>query len=605
MQRAFQNVFGRFIEQNYAHIANRKPYLFLTVFVIWGMLLMWFHPRLISILEDADGLFQWMSLGYFIVFVEIAWLYGVYNICIVLFSIIDRAMPRQGFVYDKNAPIPKTGVAVLYTTCNDFIEESAQSCINLYYQNFKINILDDSTREEYKQKINAFSSNYSASRIQVIRRKQRSGYKAGNLNHALTLHVTEPLFAIVDADEILPRDFLLRMVPRLQSDKHCGFVQANHTCIQTHDNKLKKDMYLGVDIHWKWYQPLRNRFGFVMFLGHGALLKTSCWKQVKGFLELVSEDLAYAIAIREQSYYGTFAEDVVCQEDFPDSVRAFRIRHIKWTRGTCEFLAHCMSWLIRSRNISLVEKLDILFPTVNLPMTFFFFVFMVNSSIVMPLTMGLQQDVTFLIAGSEYVIPMITLPDVFSKLYHWDFFLVTVITILAPVSCFILELRKQGRRLFTFLCHSTALYATLSPMTSVAVFGYCLTGKARFLVTGDKEDNSHEADTKSNSPQKPGLLQKMSKFFSETHPDHRGLRSAEFIAGMFFLGVAIFTFQVAFIGLAIGFMLMPFMHSHGWEHPVAKVLVWVPFTLILLSISMGGMGVLGIYPVMFGFGFHF
>lgn len=47
------------------------------------------------------------------------------------------------------------------------------------------------------------------------------------------------------------------------------------------------------------------------------------------FPELVSKDLAYAIAIREQGYYGTFAEDVVCKEDFSETVRAFRIRHIK------------------------------------------------------------------------------------------------------------------------------------------------------------------------------------------------------------------------------------------------------------------------------------
>ena len=601
LQRAFQSVFGRFSESNYAQIANRKPYLFLTVFVIWGMLLLWFHPRLVSILEDADGAFQWMSLGYFVMFVEIAWLYGVYNICIVAFSIIDRALPQTGFVFDKTAPMPDTPVAMLYTTCNDFIEESARSCLDVEYKNYRLYILDDSSKDEFKNRIDAFAQRYGEDRVQVIRRKDRSGYKAGNLNHALKNYITEPLFAIVDADEILPTDFLLRLVPRLMEDKNCGFVQANHTCIQSDDNKLKKDMFLGVDIHWKWYQPLRNRFGFVMFLGHGALLRTSCWKQVNGFPELVSEDLAYAIAIRELGYYGTFADDVVCKEDFPDSVRAFRVRHIKWTRGTCEFLAQCMGWLVKSKNISLVEKLDILFPTVNLPMTFFFFLFMINSGIVMPLTMGQHQDVTFVLSGSEYAFPMLTLPDVFNKLYHWDFFLVTVITILAPVSCFILELHNQGRRLFSFLCHSTALYATLSPLTSVAVFGYLLTGKARFLVTGDKDDGALESASQSNQ----SWMQRMNQFLSETHPDHKGLHMAEFITGLFFFAVAIFTFQIAFIGLAIGFMMMPFMHRHGWEHPLSKVMVWVPFSLILVGISMGGMGVLGIYPVMFGFGFHF
>jgi len=602
LQRVFHTVFARNVKQNFAHTANRKPYLFLTVFVIWGILLVIFHPRLVSILEDAKGIFEWMSLGYFIVFVEIAWLYGVYNICIVLFSIIDRAIPNsEAFVYDESSAMPVTRVAVLYTTCNDFIEESALSCVNLDYGNFKIYILDDSSRDEYKLRIDAFARKFGSDKIKVIRRQNRTGYKAGNLNNALAHHVTEPLFAIVDADEILPRNFLLRLVPRLMADKNCGFVQANHTCIKTDQTKLKKDMYLGVDIHWKWYQPLRNRFGFVMFLGHGALLKTSCWNQVKGFPELVSEDLAYAIAIRELGYYGTFAEDVVCQEDFPDTVRAFRIRHIKWTRGTCEFLAQYMARLIKSRNISLVEKMDILFPTINLPMTFFFFMFMINSGIVMPLIMGHQQDVTFVISGTEIVLPMIMLPDYFTKLYHWDFFLVTVITILAPVFCFILELHNQGRRLYTFLCHSTALYATLSPITTVAVFGYVLTGKARFLVTGDKDEGAVESDTNSSS----GRWLKMIHFFSETHPDHRGLRGAEFFVGLFFLCIAIISFQIAFIGLAIGFMLMPFMHRYGWDHAIAKVLVWVPFSLIIIGISMGGMGVLGIYPVMFGYGFHF
>lgn len=588
-------------EQSYAGIAGRKPWMFVTMFTIWGLLLYWFHPRLVSILDSTDGLFEYLSLGYFVVFVEIAWLYGVYNFCIVLFSVIDRKiLPKQSFVYNRDVAMCNEAVAMLYTTCNDFVEDSALSCMNLAYQNYRLYILDDSSKQAYKDRVDQFAARYG-DRVKVIRRENRTGYKAGNLNHALKNFIDEPLFAIVDADEILPTDFLCKLVPRLMSDPHCGFVQANHVCINDEDIKLKNDMYLGVDIHWKWYQPLRNRFGFVMFLGHGALLKTSCWKEVNGFPELVSEDLAYAIAIRENGYYGTFAEDVVCKEDFPETVRAFRIRHIKWTRGTCEFLARCMKWLVKSPNISWVEKLDILFPTVNLPMTFFFFIFMINTGIVLPLTMGVHQDVTFVLHGAEYVFPLIRMPDVFTSLYHWDFFLVTVLTILAPILCFILALRYQGRRLFKFLCHSTALYATLSPVTTLAVFGYLVTGKARFLVTGDA-DASMETESGTS---RWNLIQRAGKFLSETHPDHRLLQVLEFTAGLAFVMVAIFTFQVAFIGLALGFMMMPFMHNFGWEHALTRMMVWVPFSMILVGISMGGLGMFGVYPVMFGYGFHF
>jgi cellulose synthase/poly-beta-1,6-N-acetylglucosamine synthase-like glycosyltransferase len=584
--------------RNYAGIANRKSWLFVTMFVLWGLLVAWFHPRLSSILDDASSPFEWVSMAYFVVFVEIAWLYGVYNICIVLFSLIDRYMPKQAFVYPE--AMPDTPVAMLYTTCNDFVEKSALSCLTLDYENYKLYILDDSSKPEFKQRVDRFAAEHGE-RVQVIRRENRQGYKAGNLNHALSRYIAEPLFAIVDADEILPRNFLRRLVPQLMADPNCGFVQANHICAKEDDNKLKSDMHLGVDIHWKWYQPLRNRFGFVMFLGHGALLRSSCWKQVGGFPELVSEDLAYAISIRELGYYGTFAEDVVCMEDFPDSVRSFRVRHIKWTRGTCEFLANCMGGLVKSPNISWVEKLDILFPTVNLPMTFFFFIFMINSGILMPFLMGQKQDLTLVIGGSEYIMPMIAMPEFFVKLYDWDFFAITVFTIMAPVLCFILALSNRPMRLFKFLSHSTALYATLSPITSIAVFGYLLTGKARFLVTGDSSD----AVEKGNGGQRESWWARASRFMAETHPNHKGLRIAEFVAGVAFLAVALFTFQIAFIGLAIGFMLMPFMHHYGWDHALTRTLVWLPFSMILLGIFLGGMGMFGMYPVMFGYGFHF
>ena len=221
--------------RNYAGIANRKPWLFVTMFVLWGLLVVWFHPRLSSILDDASSPFEWVSMAYFVVFVEIAWLYGVYNICIVLFSLIDRYMPKQAFVYPE--AMPDTPVAMLYTTCNDFVEKSALSCLTLDYENYKLYILDDSSKPEFKQRVDRFAAEHGE-RVQVIRRENRQGYKAGNLNHALSRYIAEPLFAIVDADEILPRNFLRRLVPQLMADPNCGFVQANHICAKEDDNKL-------------------------------------------------------------------------------------------------------------------------------------------------------------------------------------------------------------------------------------------------------------------------------------------------------------------------------------------------------------------------------
>ncbi|MEE9571173.1 MAG: hypothetical protein V3W02_05685, partial [Gammaproteobacteria bacterium] len=71
-----------------------RPDLFVAIFVAWAATLFWFHPRLVQVLDIADGPLTWLSLGYFVVFTELAWLYGLYNVGVVIFSMIYRAHQR-------------------------------------------------------------------------------------------------------------------------------------------------------------------------------------------------------------------------------------------------------------------------------------------------------------------------------------------------------------------------------------------------------------------------------------------------------------------------------------------------------------------------------
>ena len=573
--------------------------MFLAVFVLWGMSIAWFGPRLVGMLDAAEGWLPWVEVSYFVVFVHIAWLYGIYNICVVAFAAIHKFFPQSSTAVFTPQRVYQTPVAILYTACNDFNEPSAESCVQINYSHYRVYILDDSSDEDCKRRIDRFAARYPR-KVQVVRRKDRRGFKAGNLNHGLEAVAKEPLFAIVDADEIVPPDFLTKLVPRLMADPNCGFVQANHRCEPDPDVRLKRDMRIGIDIHWKWYQPLRNRFGFVMFLGHGALLRRSCWELVGGFPEIVSEDLAFAFDIREYGYYGKFAEDVVCIEEFPETVRAFRVRHVKWTRGTCELLSQYFWRIVKSRHVSLIEKFDILFPTLNLPLTLFFFIFMFNAAFAIPMTLGESQVLTLELGGYSATLPVFSLPPQFNTLFTPDFFAITVATIFAPVLCFIVEMWKQPLRLFRFLSHSTALYATLSPLSSLCVIGYLFTGKARFLVTGDKKAGKAGAGNSGGF----SFLTRIRAFLSETHPDASGVRIFELLAGAAFLVAAAVSFQVALFGLAIGFIIMPFMHSWGWNSRL-RFMVWIPFSFILFGVLLGGMSLVGMQPVLFGYGFHF
>lgn len=582
------------------NIACRSPVFYLTVLSLWLLTVYWFHDRLFGLTQSATGIVATTSLMYFVIFTQIAWLYGIYNLAVVVFSSLVNRRQEADVETGNSCAVARsnTPVAVLYTTCNDFVLESAVSCLAMEYANFKIYILDDSSDPAYREKIDRFAS-LNRKRVQVVRRPNRRGFKAGNLNYALKHVVREPLFVIADADEIMPPDFLCKLVPRIEEDPNCGFIQANHKSKSWGVSQLEQDMGIGIDIHWARYQPLRNYYGFVMFLGHGALLRTECWKLVGGFPELVSEDLAYALAIREYGFYGTFARDVVCFEEFPSNVRAFRVRHVKWTRGTCEFLNEKLVPLLRSPFISWVEKIDILFPTLNLPLTFFFFLFMLNAGILIPMQLGELQTMTVVAGGSEFQIPLLLLPDEFNRLFTADFFAITILTIMAPVLCFIVDMWRTPIRLFRFLCNSTVLYAALSPLSMLCVSAYLVTGKARFLVTGDTEKPSSAGKSRGT------LKQRLWKFLCETHPDHPGVALFEMTSAAVFIYAALVGFQVSFLGIALAFFMLPVMHYLHWQNPLLRVMRILPLTLVMAGLTLGGFSLFGIAPMMFGFGFHF
>jgi cellulose synthase/poly-beta-1,6-N-acetylglucosamine synthase-like glycosyltransferase len=581
--------------------------MYLAVFAAWALTLVWFHPRLAALVETAETRTGWLALAFFVGFTYVAWLYAFFNVGVIGFAVLHRRAARREAVAAALPPLEEQPVALLYTTCNDFVEKSALSCVEQDYGRFTVYLLDDSSDPMHRARVDRFAAEHPE-RVKVVRRRDRRGFKAGNLNHALA-HATlrEPFFALVDADEILPRDFVAKLAPRLAADPSCGFIQAGHRHNPDSPGALSRALGPGIDSHWRWYQPLRNRYGFVMLLGHGALIRREAWEAVGGFPELVSEDLAFALRVREKGWRGRFAEDVVCLEDFPEDMRAFRVRHMKWTRGTCEFLAKELRRVLFSRHIPLVEKLDVLFPTLNLPLSLLYFLFILDANVLLVSLFGERHPVTLVLAGRELVVPMFTVDARFTPIMTADFYAVALVAIVAPVLCFVLDMWRTPLRLLRFLGQSTAAYGTLGPLSSLGVVLYALTGKAVFHVTADRSGGAaalRVAGT-SGSSAWARLRAGAGKLLAGSHPDHRAVQAFEVAVGIGFALVSLATFQVAFLGLSLGFILLPVMHHLRWETPLLRPFVYVPFVFVAAGVALGGLSLLGLQTVLFGYGFHF
>jgi len=397
----------------------------------------------LSVATTLAGTLAILALPFF----ALGALYGSFNLVIFIASYTYR---KSGLPRRTLGDLPK--VTVIYATCNDFDARAFGSVMRLDYPCKEVLVLDDSTRAAVRAQVDRAASEHG---VRTVRRRERRGFKAGAINDILPSLDCE-YFAVVDADEIVPPDFLRRALEYF-ADEHIAFVQASHYAYNR-ESVWTGAMGHGVDLHWKVYQKYRNNYGVVNFLGHGALLRTEAVRAVGGFPEIVSEDIALTVELARVGFRGVFADDLLCGEAFPESFSAFRRRHKKWAMGTAEFLRLYLGRILTAP-LAWYERLDLLLPALSLPMTVLLSLFIVCVHFIpVPVTLPLLA-LSLLVMGSP-LLPFFTLP--------------------------------RSRRLPALLVNSVA-FMSLFTISVLYVLRGAL-GRAVFLVTGDRTTKSRVVD---------------------------------------------------------------------------------------------------------------
>ncbi|MCX6645365.1 MAG: glycosyltransferase [bacterium] len=242
------------------------------------------------------------------------WLWGVHNFWHQILSLFPRKIPEAGMPDNCDEPI-----ALLYTTCDDFDIDAVESCFNQSYQNLKLIICDDSFQQSSRDQIDDWVERNAPTAV-VVRRPDRRGFKAGNLNYAITNVVTEEYIIVCDADEIVPPDFAAKMLAACVK-MNVAFVQARHKARTDNQTYFARILAPTVDIYNRYSLPLRNQYGFVACFGHGIMFRRSAWSLVGGFPEIVSEDLGFAARLLAKGMRGFFAENIEAEEEFPSRMR--------------------------------------------------------------------------------------------------------------------------------------------------------------------------------------------------------------------------------------------------------------------------------------------
>src|SRR3989449_10440221 len=113
-----------------------RPDLYIFIFLAWVFSLAYFYLRLWSLLDLARSPFSWGATLFFIVFTAVAWVYGFFNLGGGVFARVYRLQQRQTEPPIPALPAPPPAVAILYTTCHDFLVARAKFIVVQDYHSF-------------------------------------------------------------------------------------------------------------------------------------------------------------------------------------------------------------------------------------------------------------------------------------------------------------------------------------------------------------------------------------------------------------------------------------------------------------------------------------
>ncbi len=567
-------------------------FLISLVLSLWLLCCALYLPRVIHMGAASDfatGLPVALILGLFFM---LFWLFGSYHLVVFAASrfLRQQAKGRISLPPEVNSGGQWPRVAVLYPTMNDFDETAIRSCLNQDYPYSYVFILDDSTDSEIRAEIDHFALKHTG-KLTVVRRVERKGFKAGNLNYALAGPAAGySLIAVVDADCVLPADFIRRLLPVLIKDRKAAFVQA---CCQARRDKnslLAEMMSPSVNILWDNYMPYRNQFGFIPFMGHGALLRREAWEDVGGFPEVVAEDIAFALAIREKGYYGKYVDEPVCYEALPPTYNSFRGQQAKYIKGACEFLWLYWRHLLSSRQLRWFEKLDLGLLLISNLLPGVFFIFTIFVAFIVPL---IYYDVRLLnlsLGSHDLPLwPVFTPRPEFNEILTTDFYVISIVSIIAPIIG-TLGTEKMGlRKRLRFLSWCTTMHLALVPQSFLELVSFIVTRRAEFFVTGSRAASIG-----------PGSVRPASQ---------KALSSLNLISGIAFVicSASTLNLYLASIGVAIFIgMAIKLSPTNQIQRRSLSALVSLPFLLMILSIFLLGFGLLTAQGSMVMLGpFHF
>jgi len=310
----------------------------------------------------------WLIFGIFSVATLSLAMYGL-HLYVLLYLFRRRASSKrraqreiiEAYQSDGKWPIVTTQIPIYNESHVALRIIDAVAAFDYPIGKHEIQVLDDSndhTCSLIDDKVEALRA--AGVDIHVVRRSNRSGYKAGAL--ALGLTTARGIYvAIFDADFVPPDDFLRRSVPLLEVSPKLACLQGRWDHINRNESWLTQAQALGIDGHFAIEQGARAWNGLMMnFNGTAGIWRKAAIDDpsVGGWSgDTLTEDLDLSYRAQLAGWKLDYCLDLACPAELPGTVDAFKSQQRRWATGSIQVARKLLPriWLGR---LSLGEKIE-------------------------------------------------------------------------------------------------------------------------------------------------------------------------------------------------------------------------------------------------------
>ena len=201
----------------------------------------------------------------------------------------------------------------------------------------QIQVLDDSTDETVevaRKKVEEWKAR--GVDIEYIHRSDRTGYKAGALDHGLQTAKGE-FVALFDADFVPQPDFLTKTIHYFMDEK-VGCVQARWGHLNKEYSFLTRLQSIFLDGHFMMEHAARNRGGrFFNFSGTAGMWRKSTIADAGGWQhDTLTEDLDLSFRAQLKGWQLVFLPWVVTPAELPVDMNGFKSQQHRWVKGSMQ-----------------------------------------------------------------------------------------------------------------------------------------------------------------------------------------------------------------------------------------------------------------------------